>query len=371
MHLFSKTLPGGGFALLLLLSALTASATESACEEPCRKPPSWFDFNVFALNVTDPNSKQGGSWNGWWDREGAEMYVDARTYDGQEERSGSILLVGGRVMAIKGNVAEAGYEIDALDAVVLEQKLVLILLGAALPDGTKGIQGIRKIVHSDATVGIQFATPSAEGFIAPPWRVTGTVNVISSDEVDYTLSLTSGSKATSKQEGAYFASNLSGHLSKTANAKLEDTMSLKDWNILGLGVQTKKSDTGSIYDYSAAASEDIYRTIADVRKKIAADLDPGTPGPSKDFTGFWKTKCGQAFGVSFAHYGPAGLYSIVFCGPGGCGDVEQGRKTYITGDKHFQVVSEVELIEIRNDGQRDRSIRCTKDPRPVLKFQDE
>ncbi|MHB8744577.1 MAG: hypothetical protein ACYC9L_15845, partial [Sulfuricaulis sp.] len=44
-------------------------------------------------------------------------------------RTGKILLVGGRVMATKGNVATPGYEIDALDGPVLQQKVVIHLLG--------------------------------------------------------------------------------------------------------------------------------------------------------------------------------------------------------------------------------------------------
>jgi hypothetical protein len=37
------------------------------------------------------------------------------------------------------------------------------------------------------------------------------------------------------------------------------------------------------------------------------------------------------------------MYTVTFCGPGGCGDEQNERKTYIKGDKHCNVVSATEL----------------------------
>lgn len=355
-------------ALSIVFVTLNAFAADAPCDNPCRKPTTWFNFNSFTLKNTFPKSKTYGLWQGQWDNISKDLAIDAETSDGTTTRTGRILMISGRVMAVKGTVSEPGYEMDALDGAVLSQQLVLQLLGAALPNGTDGIKGSQKIDYSDQKTGIQFATPSAEGYIAPPWRVKGSVRLVASDVVEYELSLTSGVKGKPINQGGRYASNFSGRLSKTLSAKLDDSMSLDGWTLFGVGVQTKKTGDSTIYDYTAAPSPESYKTIADIRKKLAADDYPGKRDASKDFTGFWKSKCEDAFGLQIMHYGTDGMYSIVFCGPGGCGNIDEGRKTFITGDKNFEVVSEDELIEINRAGEKERDIRCTKDPHPVLKY---
>jgi len=352
------------------LAASNAVAADAPCNDPCRKPTSWFDFNVFTLKVTFPNSKRYASWHGQWDSDAKDIKIDAETSDGSAIMKGNILMIAGRIMATQGTVSEPGYEIDALDGAVLEQQLVLKLLGAALPDGASSIKGSRKIDYSDRKTGIQIATQSAQGFIAPPWRIKGKVKVVAPDVIEYELALTSGVRGKPNNEGREFAANFVGRLSKSVTTKLDDAMPLEEWTLFGVGVQTKKDGNSTIYDYTAAPATEVYKTVADIRKQIAAENHPGERDASKDFTGFWKSKCEDAFGLQIKPYGADGKYSIVFCGPGGCGnpDDERERKTFITGDRTFEVVSEDELIEIYRSGEKHRSIRCTKDPHPVLKY---
>jgi hypothetical protein len=355
-------------ALSVVLVVSRAIAADAPCDDPCGKPTSWFDFNVFTLKVTFPNSKAYGLWHGQWDKVSMDIQIEAETSDGTAPKTGKILMISGRVMAVKGEVGEPGYEMDALDGAVLQQQLVLRLLGAALPDGVKGVKGSRKIDYSKQKTGIQFATPSAQGFITPPWRVKGTVTLVARDVVEYDLALTSGVRGKPVQQGGIYAANFSGRLSKSSSAKLDDSMSLQSWTLFGVGVQTKKAGDATIYDYTSAPSAEMYQTIADIRKQVAADNYPGERDVNKDFTGFWKSKCEDAFGLQIKPYGADGKYAIVFCGPGGCGNPDEARKTFITGDRNFEVVSEDELIEIYRSGEKQRSVRCTKDPHPVLKY---
>ena len=87
-----------------------------------------------------------------------------------------------------------------------------------------------------------------------------------------------------------------------------------------------------------------------------------------DFTGFWKKKCEQAFGLQIMRQGSDGKYSVVFCGPGGCGDPSDSRLTYITGDKGWEVVGEDELVRVQRSGGKQTYYRCTRDTQPVLKY---
>jgi hypothetical protein len=93
-------------------------------------------------------------------------------------------------------------------------------------------------------------------------------------------------------------------------------MLLDEWSVFGLGVQTRKEGNGTVYDYGAVPTTATYKRVADVRKKIARDDYPGEPDSSKNFTGFWKENCEEAFGLQIMPYSKDGKYSVIFCGPG-------------------------------------------------------
>lgn len=349
------------------LSFFNAAAAEAPCGDPCGKPTSWLDFNGFTLRVTSPKSDGYGRWHGQFDKKSMDIQIAAETSFGGTTRTGKILMIGGRVMATSGDVGEAGYEIDALDGAILQQQLVFRLLGAALPAGPNAVRGTYKVDYSDARTGIQFATPSAQGFISPPWRVIGSVKRISSEKYQYQLALTSGVKGKTPGDGGAYASNFEGNLFKTSNARIENAMPLSGWKLYGVGVQVQKTDNGTIYDYNAAPSSESYKTVADVRKKLEEEDYPGELDASKDFAGLWKRTCDEGFGMQVKRYGSDGKYSLVFCGPGGCGNPDEGRKTYITGDKHFIVISEDEFLELDRSGGQERYLRCARATEPVLK----
>jgi len=278
-------------------------------------------------------------------------------------------MVGGRVLALQGKVAEPGYEIDALDGPVLEFQLLRRLLGASLPKGPAEVQGTRRIDFTNEKTGIQFATPSAEGYIPAPWHVRGQVRSTAGGVFEYELTLSYTAKQKPSDKGTKQEAVFSGELSKTANAKIDDQMSLEGWNVLGLGVQTKKDGGTTTYDYGAGPAKSEYRTVADIRNELAKAAYIGEADPVKDFTGFWKGKCEDPFGVRIMHYGTDGKYSIVFCGPGGCGKPDE-RLTFITKDPNFKVVNEDEIQESIGDGWQTYH-RCTKDTHPVLKYEED
>lgn len=356
--------------LLCLFSSPCRASNEKTCDDPCGKPTPWDDFNIVELKMTVPERPGYASWKAQFDKGSMDIQMDVETFDGNSTVRGKILMVGGRIMATQGPITEPGYELDALDVPVLEMQLVLRVLGRVLPRGPADLRGFRKIDYRDAKVGIQFATPSADGFIPTPWSVKGDVNVIASDTITYELSLRykrdeSGSSLAQEQ-----VTHFEGRLLKAASVKIDDRFSLEGWNVLGVGPQTRKLAGETIVDYSAAPTTSQYRTIADIRKKIAEDDYPGEPDGTKDFTGFWKENCKDAFGLQIMHHGKEGKYSVVFCGPGGCGDQDEGRSTFITGDKHYQVISENEIKTHPSDTGWDTYYRCTTDTHPVLKYKD-
>ena len=281
--------------------------------------------------------------------------------------TGTVAMVGGHVMMSKGLTLESGYEIDALDAPVLSMRLVMILLGRVFPGGPDQVVGTRPIDRTDK-IGIEYATPSASGRIPPPWRLKGRVSRLSDGAVAFDMALSFPEEEQS-EAGGNATLSLKGKLSRLDRPVFRDTDSLEGWRTYGLGVQQRKQGGGTVVDYGAEPQTAArFKTVGDVRTFIAAENDPGTRDASKDFTGFWKTKCEEPFGLQIKHIGDDGKYSIVFCGPGGCGDPSESRPTFITGDKWYEVVSERELVQIGRSGDRETYYRCTNDTNPILRY---
>jgi hypothetical protein len=229
-------------------------------------------------------------------------------------------------------------------------------------------------VNYTGRAGIRFATPSADGYIPAPWHVTGKVSRRPDGAIPFELAL-SFSMPTQRQSepGSRPTIRLKGELAKLNRPVFQDADSLAGWTVYGVGPQITKQGSGTILDYGAKPQQNApYQTIGDIRAFIAAQNNPGVKDASKDFTGFWKEKCADSFGLQIKHQGDEGQYSVVFCGPGGCGDPSESRPTFITGDKNYEVVSEDELIRIvRQAGKRMTYHRCTKDPNPVPKRQNQ
>ncbi len=223
-------------------------------------------------------------------------------------------------------------------------------------------------VDSTGKVGIKYATPSASGYIPAPWRVSGKVARLESGAVKFDLLLTVPAGGAGPTKTNAFKMKMSGQMAMLGHPVFSDATSLDGWKTYGVGPHEEKQGSSTILDYGAKPDTGgRFKTIRDIRAYIAKEDDPGVADPTKDFTGFWKEKCEQSFGLQVTRAAPDGKYSIVFCGPGGCGDLTQSRKTFITGDKRFEVISEDELIEIRRSGEKQRHIRCSRDPRPVLR----
>ncbi len=232
------------FVICLSHQGICAASQKENCDDPCGKPTAWENFNSFELRVKVPGKSGNQFWRGRFDKESDDIQIEVESTDGHKTTKGRILLVGGRVMAIQGPIAEAGYEIDALDAPVLYQKLVIRLLGEAFPDAPAGTVGERSIDVKNATTGIQFATPSAQGFIEAPWHLTGTVNTHSPNNVQYELALTAAGPASGGSRN--YVANFEGRLSNIATARIDDHMQLDGWKVLVLGVQTRQESRQSV-----------------------------------------------------------------------------------------------------------------------------
>lgn len=359
------------FARVLAAAALLATplSTPASCDKDpeCDDVAAWAVFTRVALKQSASGSQEAVEWVGSFDHKSLDIAIDVATRGTNEPMVGTIGLVSGQVMLTKGLKLRPGYEIDALDAPVLSMRLLFVLLQRVFPKGPGSIVGATDVDHTDR-VGIKYATPSASGYIPAPWHVKGKVRRLADGKVPFELALTFPLQRQNKERSS-LTIHMNGELGVLDRPVFRDTDSLEGWITYGLGPQQTKQGSSTILDYGAKPQNATpYRTIGDVRAFVAAENHPGVRDATKDFTGFWKQKCDEPFGLQIKRYGDEGKYSIVFCGPGGCGDPRESRLTFISGDKRYEVVSESEFIEVRRSGERDTYYRCTKDTNPVLRY---
>ena len=84
-----------------------------------------------------------------------------------------------------------------------------------------------------------------------------------------------------------------------------------------------------------------------------------------DFTGMWKQDCEEKFGLQIK---PASddLYSVSFCGPGGCFKPGTYRpNTKIVGDSMYEVLSNSALKIKQVNGTFALYRKCSADPTPT------
>ncbi|MFZ0815628.1 MAG: hypothetical protein WAM78_08915 [Candidatus Sulfotelmatobacter sp.] len=90
-------------------------------------------------------------------------------------------------------------------------------------------------------------------------------------------------------------------------------------------------------------------------------------GALPDFTGFWKVSCSDAFGVQIKKR-PGNLFSVSFCGPGGCfGPGTWMPNTPIAGDPQYHVYNAT-TIAIQHGDSSQTYTKCTTETNPKLDY---
>jgi hypothetical protein len=353
--------------ILLFLASFTVPVQACEKDPECSDPSAWAGFTRMELKQSMSSSTEAVEWSALFDHQTKDILIETKFINSNSPINGKISLVNGLIMITKDMELRPGYEIDAIDAPVLSMKLVMIILSRIYPNGPIDVTDSKTIDYSDNT-GIKYATPSASGYIPAPWQAKGSIHKDINGNIDYKLQLTFQIDSKDGKTENY-SINMNGMLGMHGSPIFQDSDLLEGWKTYGLGPRQFKQGSSTILDYGAKPEDsNDYRNIGDIRAYIAAENHPGHIDVSKDFTGFWKEKCEQAFGLQIKHYGEDGKYSVVFCGPGGCGDPAESRLTYITGDKRWKVVSEDDLVQVGSTGKNDTYHRCTKDTNPVLKY---
>ncbi|MCA2999156.1 MAG: hypothetical protein ING75_11195 [Rhodocyclaceae bacterium] len=353
------------FATLLALLFYVSPVSASDCgekQDPCGKRTGWSKFETVRLRLHQAGMSVPVNWLMQSSRKNNDLQVDIEYADPKQPQRGTIMMVEGMTFVSKGIILTKGREIDQLDWPLLSILVTQKALGRALPDGPEKITGNRQIKFDDKKTGIQFATPSAEGFIPPPWSLIGLVEKNADGSVDFDLKLT-WTQNEGKQIKRPTAFTLTGQFKHSNDFAIDSNMSLEGLDVFGVGAIVEKTASGTRIDYGAKPTQGKPRTVADIRKAIAAENYPGEADLSVNFAGFWKGSCSDGFGLRIKPVDIPGMYTVTFCGPGGCGDEGNERKTFIKGDKRYNVISATEL-QVGQEGSRSTYKKCSNNMLP-------
>src|SRR4051794_34477717 len=169
--------------LVLLLNVTPLRADDCRHQRTgdiCAAGSPWSNFTRFRLQLRD----EGHSTTTVMTMHGSDDFsIDIENVSGT---GGTIIVVGGRAMLMKGVEHEMGYEIDALDGPVLMHQLVTTLLDQAFPNGPTSVGDSVPIKLVQKERAIRIATMSAGGRLEAPWTLTGTARRVD-NRIEYDL----------------------------------------------------------------------------------------------------------------------------------------------------------------------------------------
>lgn len=353
--------------LRLVGTCILGFATHAAakdCDPECDGPSAWTAFTAVTLRVTTVDQGWSAAWRGVFDHGNYDLRIEIDIPDKDHPLKGTLGMVAGRTMVSRGLELPRGVEIDYLDAPILNMRLLMGILGRVVPGGPPSVKKEIRLDHEEPKTGIRFATPSAQGYVAAPWKVSGVLEPVAGGAIDFDLSLSGGTQDPGEgKKGPEFRATYSGRLALRSAPVFDDAMSLEGWKTYGVGIRTERREGSTIIDYGAKPSDrHAFRTIGDLRRFVSEESNPGKADRSMDFTGFWKIRCEDGHGLRIMPAGSQGLYSVSFCGPGGCFEPGTYRPdTFITGDRRYKVVSASEIQVEGADGFT-TYVRCSRDP---------
>jgi hypothetical protein len=181
---------------------------------------------------------------------------------------GTILMIGGKFMLVKGLDLKSGYEIDAVDGPVIMMMATIHLLYHAFPNGppTQPMSYPINIVNKKDSINVY--TMSAHGEWLAPWSMEGTLNSIDPKHLTFDLSAKFKNWDSLKVSGEW--------IDDRKQLSYPDESALNGWKVLTIGVQHRVYDKNGklIKEEGPSSPLESCKTIGDLRHYLK-DSIPG------------------------------------------------------------------------------------------------
>jgi hypothetical protein len=202
---------------------------------------------------------------------GGDVWIRQETKEKDAVTAVTLLLIGGKAVAVSGGELPSGGELEILDRAGLQLQLVEHILARAYPDGPDTVQGHEKIALQEKKEPIRIGTTGSKGYFSPPWSVAGQATPLATDKIGFDLTFsftpeksTDKPKEKTKQKKAANKLKFAGiwqRDSRTPN--FDDRLPLQGWKIYLLGTRTAEPAAR----YGAVPTED-YKTLGELRQAL-------------------------------------------------------------------------------------------------------
>jgi hypothetical protein len=152
-------------------------------------PSPWAEFADYTLTVKAPPKGDTGTWKFRTFEDAGDVVIDLDTPGPKGRTKGTMMLVGGQAIAVKGFTPEPGFELDTLDAAILNLKILTSLLDAALPGGPSALKGKQVLTARDEKMPVVASTPTATARFNAPWALQGSVERVDAGNISFQLEL--------------------------------------------------------------------------------------------------------------------------------------------------------------------------------------
>jgi len=188
-----------------------------------------------------------------------DLRITMETVEKGKKEIAEMMVINGQWMLAKNVPLEKGYEIDALDGVVLNLKLALELLRAAAPGGPTGIKQKTTFEVKEGRRSIAVNTASASGGLEAPWTLHAIIEPSGLDQ--WSFELQAKHRETMHINGTW--------QKEAAPPTFSDDLSLDGWQILSIGPIKTTDGNSTILDYGAQISQKHLKTLGELRKMSA------------------------------------------------------------------------------------------------------
>lgn len=242
-------------AVMLLLSASEAGQEEWLQGNRVKLRPGGFDGRT----LITMEMGQGG-----------DVFIRQEAKEKSEVTALTLLLVGGKAVAVSGGELPSGGELEVLDHAGLQLQLVEYILGRAYPDGPDSVQGREKMAIQEKKDPIRIGTTGSKGYFSPPWTVTGQATPLALAKVGFDFTFAFAAEETKEKTKQKLKKKKPTKLKFAGiwqrdprTPSFDDRLPLAGWKVYLLGTRTGEQAAS----YEAVPTES-YNTLGDLRHAL-------------------------------------------------------------------------------------------------------
>jgi len=251
---------------LAIAAALLLPLPAFAQANPHAAPPSpWAELADYTLTVKVPPKGESGTWKYRTFMDPADLALEIDTPAPKGRTKGSLLLVGGQAIAVRGFEPEKGFEIDPLDVAVVYLKTLARLLDATMPQGPGSVKATHAVRFHDDRMPLLVTTSTSSAHFRAPWSVKGTVRRVDTTTVAFDLEVeAAGATKDAPRARWSFAGTAAGTVT---GRKLDEATSLAGWSAWRIGGEPKKGTHTSL-KFAATKLDGPFATVRDLRARL-------------------------------------------------------------------------------------------------------